>query len=74
MNASIRNLPKYAHGADPLRLVRLLCKGRCCKTRFAEMSVDYPGECLLRNAKVNQFTARCLKCGKIARDPYNWFR
>ncbi len=69
-----RKLPAYAKGADPTRLVRLLCKGSCSCVRWAEMEQPYPGADVLRNAQVFQFSARCLHCGKIANDPYNWFR
>jgi hypothetical protein len=67
-------LPNYAAAADRKRVVRLLCKGRCCKTRWAEMRVDYPGEDVLRRSRVLDFAATCLKCGYTARDPYNWYR
>jgi len=67
-------LPDYAKGADRKRLVQLLCKGKCNRTRWAEMTVDFPGEEVLRNSDVFSFSAKCLKCGAIAKDPYNWFR
>lgn len=67
-------LPAYASRADRKRLVRLLCKGGCFKTRWAEMKVDYPGEEILRKAQVFDFKATCLRCGEIANDPYNWYR
>ena len=38
------------------------------------MEVDYPGDDVLRAAQVLTYRARCLKCGHIANDPYNWFR
>jgi len=69
-----RNLPEYAKGADPRRLVRLLCKGKCSCVRWAEMEQSHPGDDVLRTAQVFEFSARCLCCGKIAHDPYNWFR
>lgn len=68
------SLPLYARRGDRKRLVRLLCKGRCCVTRWAEMTVDYPGEVVLRKAWVLDFAATCLKCDGVARDPYNWYR
>jgi len=67
-------LPRYASHANRNRLVRVLCKGRCCKTTWAEMSVDYPGEAVLRESQVLDFEATCLRCGHVARDPYNWYR
>ena len=74
MSASIRSLPAYAQRADPTRLVRILCKGPCRKTRWGEMNADYPGKDVLRNAQPGEFTATCLVCGYVARDQYNWFR
>jgi hypothetical protein len=68
------SLPLYARRGNRKRLVRLLCKGRCCTTRWAEMKVDYPGEEILRKAQVFDFAATCLKCGEVANDPYNWYR
>jgi hypothetical protein len=67
-------LPIYARHANRKRVIRLLCKGRCCTTRWAEMSVDYPGEAVLRRSQVMDFVATCLRCGQVARDPYNWYR
>jgi hypothetical protein len=68
------SLPLYAKCGDRNRLVRLLCKGRCCATRWAEMTVDYPGEEVLHKTQVLDFAAACLKCGEVAHDPYNWYR
>ena len=69
-----RTLPQYARNADPARLVKVLCKGACSRVRWAEMQQPYPGEDVLSKAQVNDFSARCLFCGTIARDPYNWYR
>ena len=66
--------PEYARRADPTRLVRLLCKGKCSCVRWAEMDQPYPGQEVLRKAAPFEFSARCLYCGKVANDPYNWFR
>jgi hypothetical protein len=67
------SLPDYAARADRNRVVQLLCRS-CGVTRWAEMTVDYPGAEALRSSQVMAFSARCLKCGDIARDPYNWYR
>ncbi len=67
-------LPEYARWADRTRLVRLLCKGKCSCVRWAEMDQPYPGQEVLRKAEAFKFSARCLYCGKVANDPYNWFR
>lgn len=76
-----RNLPKYATGANPARLVQILCKGHCVDvlyrklcTRWAEMEVDFPGQEILRKSQLGDFRAKCLKCGSIARDCYKWTR
>jgi len=67
-------LPGYAKNANRKRVVRILCKGECKATRWAEMSVDYPGKEVLSNAELFDFTAKCLKCGYQAKDPYDWLR
>ena len=68
------SLPKYAQRADRKKIVKILCKGRCGTTRWAEMNVDYPGQVILRNSDLGDFTATCLKCGERAQDSYNWYR
>jgi hypothetical protein len=68
------DLPKYAEHANKARLVKILCKGEHPHTAWAEMNVDYPGQEVLRKSQVSDYTATCLRCGKIARDPYNWYR
>jgi len=67
-------LPNYAQQANGNRLVKLLRKGDCSRVVWAEMNTDYPGQEVLRKSQVGDFTATCLKCGKIAVDPYNWMR
>jgi hypothetical protein len=67
-------LPNYAQWANKARLVRLLCKGRCSHVVWAEMNANYPGQEVLRKSHMGDFTAICLKCETVARDPYNWFR
>lgn len=67
-------LPKYAERADRKRLVRLFCKGKCNATRWAEMTVDYPGQEVLTRFHVLDLTATCLVCGRKAHDSYNWYR
>lgn len=66
-------LPNYARNADRRRVVKIFCR-RCNSTRWAEMEVDYPGEEILRNSQVGDHSARCLYCGEVADDPYNWHR
>lgn len=68
------HLPQYAAGANRDRVIMLLCKGRCGRTRWALMNQDYPGESVLRRAKLGDFSATCLKCGRVAKNPYNCWR
>ena len=68
------SLPAYAQNANRRRVVKILCKGECIATRWAEMTVDYPGKEILRRAEAFDYTAKCLKCGYQAKDPYNWLR
>jgi len=69
-----RRLPAYTARADPTKLVRLLCKGTCSCVRWAEMEQPYPGDEVLKKAQVSEYSAKCLYCGKVAQDPYDWFR
>lgn len=70
----IGTLPIYARNANRRRIVKILCRGRCNMERFAEMDVDFPGEDALKRSQVGDFSAKCLKCGYVAIDPYNWYR
>jgi hypothetical protein len=67
-------LPQYAADANRDAVVMLLCKGQCGRIRWGLMNQDYPGESVLRRAKLGDFSATCLKCGHVAKDPYNWYR
>jgi hypothetical protein len=67
-------LPSYARNANRKRVVQILCRGICRGVRWGEMNTDYPGEVILKNSQAPDFSARCLKCGYIAKDPYNWYR
>ena len=68
------SLPQYAKHADRSKLVQMLCKGKCCKTRCAELNKQYPGKDELRKARHGEYQAICLKCGYEATYNYNWFR
>ncbi len=68
----MRNMPKYAAHANPARLVKIFCKGDRPHMAWAEMNTEHPGEEVLRRSQLGEFTATCLRCGKIAPDPYNW--
>jgi hypothetical protein len=67
-------LPQYAKSADRKKVVKILCKGKCMTSSWAEMNVNYPGKEMLRKSNVGDYIAKCLKCGQIAQDSYNWFR
>lgn len=74
MNENRGDLPKYAQKSAKSRLVKILCKHGCREERWAEMNVDYPGEGVIEVAEFGDYEATCLKCGVVAKDPYNWFR
>lgn len=67
------SLPAYAEDADRSKVVKFRC-GRCRMTRFAEMTVEYPGQEGLHNKELGTFEAKCLMCETVARDSYNWHR
>lgn len=67
-------LPQYAQNADRSKLVKILCKGKCSQTRWAELNKIYPGKRILKEAEMNIYEAKCLKCGMVSIDNYNWFR
>lgn len=67
-------LPQYAKKADRNKVVKILCKGSCRGERWAEMNVNFPGQDILADSDSGDFEARCLKCGKVAVDYYNWYR
>ena len=67
-------IPKYAQTAARDKLVKILCKSKCGKVVWAELNLPYPGEETLKKAAMGEFQARCLKCGSIAEDNYNWYR
>ncbi len=67
-------LPRYAQRANRSKLVQMLCKGRCRKTRWAELNREYPGEDELKRASLREFRAKCLYCGHEQTDNYNWYR
>lgn len=70
------SLPQYAQGANRRRVVKIVCRGKCRggHTTWAEMTIDHPGDEKLRQLTHFDVTARCLRCGYEAKDPYNWFR
>jgi hypothetical protein len=77
-----RPVPKYARDANPDRLVRILCKGRCSERgrrthlSWAAVQQPFPDPEVIRWATIRRhlhdYTAECLRCGSLARDPYGW--
>lgn len=68
------SLPDYAAHANRRRLVKILCRGQCSRTRWAELDCDYPGKDALKTMGMGTFHATCLVCGYTASDNYNWMR
>lgn len=68
------SLPQYASRADRGRLVKMLCKGKCGCTRWAEMNRPYLGQEQLKEYEMFEVEARCLMCGYRQNDNYNWYR
>jgi len=66
-------LPQYAKSADPVFLIKILCRD-CNRSRWAQLNKPFPGKTALRNAQFGEYEARCLKCGYRATDNYNWSR
>jgi hypothetical protein len=67
-------LPQYAQSANRNRVIKILCRGRCGQTRWAEMNGNFPGDAVLGAAQLETYRAVCLKCGYAATDNYNWMR
>lgn len=65
-------IPKYAAGTPRDKLVQILCKGTCGRMRYAAVSkVPWSSD----GARPGpELFATCLKCGRQARDNYNWIR
>lgn len=69
-------LPEYTKDADPFRLVRILCRGeKACggdNGVFAELNEGPKNGAALKDAPHGVYTAKCLRCGHVATDNYNW--
>jgi len=66
------SIPRYAQDVPRHKLVKVLCRGDCGSTRFAEVSKT-PWEKSGTSVDPELF-ATCLRCGYKARDNYNWTR
>lgn len=62
--------PKYAQHVPRIRLVQIVCRGKCGGTRYAEVSNQF----WTRNESSLEtgLHATFLKCGYRARDNYYW--
>lgn len=59
------------------RLVKYLCKGncsrgRCSKVRWLELEQPVLKKSQLKNTQLGDYSAKCLKCGYIAKYCYNF--
>jgi hypothetical protein len=72
-NEYTKRLPDYAKNADRNKIVCFFCDN-CKSNVFGEMTINYPGQEILTDSKLFSFEARCLKCGAIVSDHYNWYR
>lgn len=70
---SIRKLPQYAKSVPSEFVIKIICH-RCRASRWAQLNKPYPGKTAIRNAKMGEYKATCLKCGYVAMDNYNWYR
>ena len=68
----MRSLPTYAQGVDAGRLVKVFCKGRCCKTHWHVLNKPHEGYDALRKAPMAEYRATCLVCGSEALDNCTW--
>ena len=63
-------LPEYARHVPREKLVRILCRGTCGASRYAEVSkIPWSKEGMPIDPGL---FAKCLRCGYRARDNYNW--
>ena len=67
-------LPDYAVSTPQEKLVKIWCRGRCHKTRWAEMNVPYLGKVALQDSQPRQYTATCLICGYVDSGSSSWSR
>ena len=65
-------IPKYAQGVPRSQLVQFLCKSRCAKTRYGQVSK--PSWSSDGSVMDHELYVTCLKCGGTQRDNYNWIR
>lgn len=67
-----KTLPKYASNAPQDRLVEILCRGKCCCGRIAQIAntANSQGGTVIDTSGY----AECLVCGYKATDYSNWHR
>jgi len=66
-------LPEYARRINPKGRVQLVCD-KCKRTRYAKLTVDFPGSSVLENSNLGDYEAACGVCGTIHNDGYNMWR
>lgn len=63
-------IPKYAQGVPTHLLVKYLCKSKCAKMRYGQVS-QHPWS--RDDSKLDTtLYVTCLKCGGTQLDNYNW--
>jgi hypothetical protein len=69
----MRPLPQYASHVSRDRLVWILCRNTTCRrgSVLAELFESSLGDA---TGEFAGRAARCLKCGRVATDSYNWDR
>lgn len=67
-------LPAYANSIPEKYLIKILCRGKCSRGRWAVLNLPYPGKSALRSAAFGTYRGKCLVCGYEATDNYNWYR
>lgn len=65
-------LPSYARDVPRSKRVKVLCRGHCGMTRYAEAST--PNWNATNAVGTPGLFATCLKCGYRATDVHNWKR
>jgi hypothetical protein len=68
-------IPKYAEGVPVNLLVKVLCKGKCSRTRYMRVSnPNWSRSDYKNNGHDMDNYAECLFCGRRQYDTYNWIR
>lgn len=73
-NRILNKLPNYvtSQNYNIDKLVKYICKGGCGKTRWLELEQSVLKKSQLKNTQLGDYSAKCLKCGYIAKYCYNF--